>query len=144
MSPTFSKSSISSGLLFKSDRNPSGFRCSLVEFGLCFQFARWNLVGDPSFWESSGIGPALLGRLHQPRQCIEGGTHLWQVRLISYFYNFKLSVICYLDRIHRFSHLVFPLCFYYCFFETWKSMWFLLGWALFDVKFSKISSALGL
>lgn len=52
------------GVLLKSNRNTTRFRCCMEQLGMCFQRTRWNLAGYSSFRKSCYIGSKLFGCLH--------------------------------------------------------------------------------
>lgn len=63
-------------MLSEGDRNPAGLCGGLEQPGLRVQRPGRDMARDPSLREGGCPGSELLGRLHQPGQRAEGGTHL--------------------------------------------------------------------
>lgn len=68
------------GLLPQGHRDKTGLCCGMEQPRMCLQCSGWNLAGNPPLRKSCSSWSKLLGCLHQPRQCPEGGQDLWQVQ----------------------------------------------------------------
>lgn len=83
------------GVLLESHRNPPRFCRGLEQPRMRVQRPRRDLARHPSLRESRGLGSQFLGRIHQPRQCPQGGPHLrsvsWIFSLIYSITNFDLE-----------------------------------------------------